>query len=482
MRRKLRRIAWIAGTCILVIVVGIGALYFAFMGNFKPEPPTPDYPKPASALEAQRQDLDYFKKAMALDRAFSPSVRAEAERRIAALARLPRAIPQQKLHVELMQIMALADNGHTRMRASITGKTVLALPVGVARFAEGFFVMWAKASWRDLLGGRVESIDGMPFPEVLRRLETLRGGTEAFRRENAALYISVQDLLYGSEIAHDARRSGWTVRLPDGRRVSHMLVAEPEKTVFSPDGLRWRSPDAVPQLGRGWVSATPLRSVLPLSERNMDALFFRARVPGSCAMYVRLEAIESRTGWALQPFLSATEVEMKAHPPCAIILDLRGNGGGDYTNMWHFTHALPQLVGPDGHIYVLTDPGTFSAAITTTAFAKDAGGAKVTIIGEPVGDRLSFYAEGGSAVLPNSGFSLSFQTGKHDYAHPCRDWRNCYWVNWIYPVRVKTLAPDIYVPARFSDWYAGRDPAFEDAVALAARNRTARDHRPETPG
>jgi len=479
MRRKLRRIALIAGICIVVIAAGLGGLYFAFMGNFKPEPPARDYPKPATALEAQRQDLNYFRKAMAFDRSFSPPARAEAERRIAALERARQAIPQQKLHVALMQIMALADNGHTRVGIGISGKTVLVLPVGVARFTEGFFVMWAKAPWRDMLGGRVESIDGMPFPDVLRRLETLRGGTEAFRRETAALYyISVQDLLYGAGIAHDVDRSDWTVRLPNGRRVSHMLVAEPEKTVFSPDGLRWRSPEGVPQLGRGWVSATPLHAALPLSERNMDALFFRARVPGSCAMYVRLEAIESRTGWALQPFLSATEAEMKAHPPCAIILDLRGNGGGDYTNMWHFTHALPQLFGPDGHIYVLTDPGTFSAAITATAFTKDAGGAQVTIIGEPVGDRLSFYAEGGSATLPNSGFSLGFQTGKHDYAHPCRDWSNCYWVNWIYPVRVKTLAPDIYVPARFSDWYAGHDPAFEEAVALATRNKTARNGEP----
>jgi len=215
-----------------------------------------------------------------------------------------------------------------------------------------------------------------------------------------------------------------------------------------------------------------------LSEWNMDALFFRAGVPGTCALYVRLEATQSSTGWALQPFLSATEAELKAHPPCAVILDLRGNGGGDYTNMWHFTHALPHLIRANGHIYVLTDPGTFSAAITTTAFTKDAGGSMVTIVGEPVGDRLSFYAEGGSAVLPNSGFSMSFERGMHDYAHPCRDWRNCYWVNWFYPVRVKSLAPNIYVPAKFSDWYAGRDPAFEDAVELATRNGTARN--PET--
>src|SRR6476646_9663422 len=211
MRRKLRRIAWIAGGCILVVVASLGGLYLAFTAIFMPEPGAPHYPKPASGLEAQRQDLDYFRKVMALDRSFPASARAEAERRIATLERASQALPQQKLHVELMRIMALADNGHTRVRAGITDKTVLTLPVGVARFAEGFFVMRAKTPWREMVGGRVESIDGMPFPKVLQSLEILRGGTEPFRQENAALYISVQDLLYGSGIARKPDRSDWTV-------------------------------------------------------------------------------------------------------------------------------------------------------------------------------------------------------------------------------------------------------------------------------
>src|SRR5579862_2652811 len=145
-RRKLRRIAWIVGAFIVVIAAGLGGLYFVFMGTFKPAPPVPDYPKPASALEAQRQDLDYFTKVMALDRSFSPSARAEAEQRVAALERAPQVIPQQKLHVDLMQILALADNGHTRVRAGITAKTVLALPVYVARFADGFYVIDRKST------------------------------------------------------------------------------------------------------------------------------------------------------------------------------------------------------------------------------------------------------------------------------------------------------------------------------------------------
>jgi hypothetical protein len=462
---------------LLVVVVGGagGGLFYAFNQHFYFAAPKAEYSKPASALEAQRQDLDYFHTLIDLDRSFAPEARAEAERLIAMLQRMPQVLPEPKLHVALMRIAALADNGHTRMRSGVDGRNVLMLPLRIAPFAEGFFVMRAKAAYADMLGGRVESIDGMPFDAILKTLETMRGGTERFRRGNAAMFIADQELLYGAGIARDPAQSTWIVRLADGRLITHTLTADLEKDQprFT-YGPRWRSPAPMKEMGQGWAAANLASGSVPLSEQDMDTLFFRAAVPDACVEYVRIEAIEDTNGQHISPFLNDTEAALRAHPPCAVILDLRGDGGGDYTNMWHFTHALPDLVAPGGHIYVLTDPMTFSAAITSTAFTKEAGGERVTIIGEPVGDRLVFYAEGGGGTLPNSKLSQSFETGKHDYAHPCSEWHDCFWLNWIYPVRVKTLEPDIAAPESFADWSHGHDTAFETAVALANRNDTRR--------
>ena len=155
-------------------------------------------------------------------------------------------------------------------------------------------------------------------------------------------------------------------------------------------------------------------------------------------------------------------------------LDLRGNGGGNYTHTWGFAHALPGLVAPGGHISVLTDSLTFSAAITTAAFIKEAGGDRVSIIGEPVGDRLAFFSEGSKGCLPHLKACVFFQRGKHDYAHACTDWRQCFWLNWIYPVRVRTLQPDVLVPLRFEDWDAGRDAAYQAAINEAANSSHSR--------
>jgi hypothetical protein len=464
-----RRVAIVVGSGILAAVLALGGVILVFLFKFNPRAPRASYPAPASTLEAQRQDLDYFAKAMALDRSFSPAARAAAEARVAALKSLPEAMPSPKLHVALMQVMALADNGHSRVGATAAEGTLI-LPLRVTSFAEGFYVMRAAAPYSDMLGGRVESIDGMAFDQVLLRLKALRGGVDKFRRQNAAIFIVVQDLLYGLGVASDPLASTWTVRLPDGRLVTHRVDAYAlRKGDGLAEGERWLSPEAARGVEKDWLAYRPRSGELPETWRDVDNAFRLFPAAGSCAQVVQLKSISDSDGEKIAPFLAATEAALRAHPPCAVILDLRGDGGGDYTKSWRFAHALPGLLAPGGRIFILTDSMTFSAAITTAAFVKDAGGDRVTILGEPVGDRLSFFSEGGRACLPNLNVCVHYQTGKHDYEHACTDWRECFWLNWFYPVRVKSLQPDIVVPLTFEDWNEARDVALLKASALAGK-------------
>jgi hypothetical protein len=473
----LRRLALILGAAILAIFAVVGALILALVLNFHPSAPKVAYTVPESALEAQRQDLDYFAKVMALDRAFSPAARRAADARLSALNFLLEALPSPRLQVALMQVMALADNGHSRMSAT-ADKGTLILPLRVSRFVDGFYVMRATTAGHDMLGGRVDGIDGHTIDQIMLQLETLRGGPGGLRQQNAAQFIVVQDLLYGLGIATEASASTWTVTLPDGRAVTRRLEAYPlQPGQDVPEGDRWLSPEPSKGIEKDWVASRPQTGEVPETWRDVDNPFRLFPAAGSCAQVVRLQTIADTAGQKIAPFLRATETTLRANPPCAIIVDLRGDGGGDYTNTWRFAHALPRLLAPGGHIYILTDSLTFSAAITTAAFIKDAGGNRVTIIGEPIGDRLSFFSEGGKACLPNLKVCLFYQTGKHDYGHPCNDWHTCYWLNWLYPVRLKSLQPDIRVPLKFEDWNAGRDAAYVVARDLARGLQSTDSHR-----
>ena len=230
---------------------------------------------------------------------------------------------------------------------------------------------------------------------------------------------------------------------------------------------RWLSP----QMAKGELSNSRALfsddANLPMSLRDFKSAFRRAWIANGCTLFIQLKAIADTDEQHIGEFLNATTDEMRARPPCNIILDMRFNTGGDYTKAARFASHLPDFV-PRGRIYLLTGPQTFSAAITTIAFIKQAAGSRAVILGEPVGDRLSFYGEGNTGCLPHSRLCVHYAAGMHDYARPCNDWGKCFWLNWLFPVQVKSLAPDETISMTFGDYTARRDPVFERAVELAA--------------
>ena len=93
--------------------------------------------------------------------------------------------------------------------------------------------------------------------------------------------------------------------------------------------------------------------------------------------------------------------------------------------------------------------------------------------GENVGDRLDFWAEGGTFNLPNAFVQVHYASGRHIYDGPCNDRATCFWLNERYPVRVRTLEPDIAAPLTFEAYRALRDPALDAVLAREARRRSS---------
>jgi hypothetical protein len=321
------------------------------------------------------------------------------------------------------------------------------------------------------LGARVEAIESRPTDQVLSTLETLQGGSEGWRQIFAAVYATSPEILYGAGLAARPDETKWTFRMPDGVVVERTLAAEAVRDLNGwPRGMtgsRWLSPEAPEAEGETWRALVSDEAMLPLSLRDSGLGFRRFRPGNSCILAVQMRGIVDIGSIKIADFLRETENEMRADPPCALILDLRFNSGGNYANSYAFARSLPELIAPGGYVYVLTSAQTFSAAITTTAFVKQAMGSRALILGEPVGDRLTFWAEGGQGCLPNAGFCFNYATGKHDYSQACTDWTACFWLNWLYPVRVDSLAPDQTIAMSFADYRAGRDPVFDRAAALA---------------
>ena len=452
---------------VALVLIAVVAFFGAMRLHFHVSAPKPNFPAAASSLDAQRQDIRYFRRLIALDRSFAAAARAEANRRIDALEASGTVFDRPHFRVLLMQIDALADNGHSRIENE-PGAAATEFPVRVVVFSDGVYVMRATESNADLLGGRVTAVDGQSIDAVLGKLEQLRGGTANWRRLHASQYLTLPDMLYGIDVAPDMQHSDWTLETSTGATITRRLDAFPvpasEPVVLV---TRWLSSEPLTGMAGAWRVAEPDHPP-PISWVDFDQAFRSLRLPGTCSQFVQLKSNADQAGHRIGDFLSSTEKRLRQSKPCNVIFDLRYNDGGDYTNTYRFARELPGLIPPAGRVIMLTGPATFSAGISTAAFVKHVAEERAVIVGEPVGDRLQFYSEGGQACLPNHPLCVVYQTGKHDYQHDCDDWTVCFWLNHFFELRVKSLDPDEAVPLSFKDWRAGVDPVLDRAMTLAA--------------
>src|SRR4029077_9413881 len=135
MKSMTRRIGVAAIGLILLATVAIVGFFAGMRHHFHPAAPQPHYPPAASALEAQRQDIRYFRELLQLDRSLAPQDRTEANRRLDALEASGAVLDQPHLRVSLMQIDALADNGHSRVENEPSARP-LELPIRVVGFSD----------------------------------------------------------------------------------------------------------------------------------------------------------------------------------------------------------------------------------------------------------------------------------------------------------------------------------------------------------
>jgi C-terminal processing protease CtpA/Prc len=145
--------------------------------------------------------------------------------------------------------------------------------------------------------------------------------------------------------------------------------------------------------------------------------------------------------------VGAIRTAMRDHSVDRIVLDLRSNGGGEAGG---FRELLRFLVDQRVPLVVLVGRLTFSAG-STLALHLERRVPDAVLIGEAMGGAPSFWADPDTVTLPYSGLvalvdSLFFRS----------------------PVPGDTrlqVQPDIAVPFTSAEYFAGRDPVLERALA-----------------
>ena len=404
----------------------------------------------------RRADLTRFRtEFFEQDRSYSTAARAEAEARLARLERDAAGLSAAAFELEVARIVALADNGHTVSFAGPRSRRFNRIPLRLEPFGERFFVVRATAPLASLLGAELTGIDGRSMGDLLAAARSLQGGVASHRDRSAPYLFESPEQLFALGLT-EARDSASYRFATDGGVVERRVAAEPaDSDRPRANADRWLFPDRSPGEGDDW---RPLLAAdkAPAALRDPDEPYRRRKAPEIDAVVVELR---QNAGEGIDRFLRESTQAIREARPKNLVLDMRLNGGGDLNNTRDFAESLPSLV--PGRIFVLTSPWTFSAAISTVGYLKQKAPARVTIVGEAVGDRLVFFAEGQPITLPNSGIVILPATQRHDYRNGCREFTDCHQAVVRRPIAVPTLDPEIAAPWTLEAYRAGRDPGME---------------------
>ncbi|HEX4911962.1 MAG TPA: hypothetical protein VFV64_14480 [Permianibacter sp.] len=402
-------------------------------------------------------DLDKVQQLLAQDTAFNASERQHAEAMLTALRRDAPSLSAPAFQLGVAKLFALAQNGHTMLLTGLWPSQFNRIAVRTQVFADGIFVL--DADDRTLIGQKLLAIDGQPAEQLRQRFTEYWGALPNKCDDWLGYWLESAELLHAAGLAEKPDALTLQVQNSKGKisevtlPASVQLPAHGRYAFFSHSRL-------VELLPANLAARAPT----PLYLAEPDKLFRHAALPELNAFYLQLRYNTHAAGQRLDSaFIDAALAAIAAQKPQHIIVDLRLNSGGDLNNTRALMQTLPTLLPANGKIFAITSGRTFSAGIASLGYLKQAGGDRVVIVGEPVGDMLEYWAEGSLVELPVSKAEILIATERHNYVTGCQE-ADCHGSIRKHPIRVQSLAPDIRAPLRYQDYQRGIDPALQAIV------------------
>lgn len=442
-------------------------LIIATIIAFHPIPIPPLFQgEPETVLEARLQDLEHFDHVRRNERSLDAQTRAGFAAAVDALEARAGELTDAGFQLELARSQAMIDNGHSNASATRMVETFPRLPVRSAWMDGELRILRALSGQENLLGAEITAINGTPASEVIMAFRDAFGGVDASYLTFAPLLLETPAYLEAAGLGAGPVRIDYVDRAGISGRTTLEPVEpfEGATRLYSGDLLMpWRSEDD------RWQVLQPAGQPLYLARPDNDYWF--EILPDGDTVYISIRAnLDDDSGEPLSAWVERAEAEIRALSPRHVIVDQRFNGGGDLTQTEPLMSALGDIVGPEGRIYLLVSGNTFSAGIVNMAMAKESAPDRTIIVGEAIGDRLQFWAEGWWFSLPNSGFRARYSTGFYDLQNGCEGLFICHWGSLhIFPVIVDDLDVDIPAPLTFEAYAAGRDPALEAVLADIGR-------------
>jgi hypothetical protein len=346
-------------------------------------------------------------------------------------ARLPTR-SYAEAFVGIARLVALADDGHTFPYLPQHPDGKARYPVTLRLFSDGLYVSEAGAEHTHLFGQRILRVNGVPVGEVRNRLRPLLGGNAMRRVDMMPLLLRAPVVLHGTGLSD-------SLRAP---LVLTMSGPKGDTTTARIEATSRRSASAL-QSAQGYRDEGESRPLY----RRLDGNYAFEHVADEKLLYIRLRRVIEEADRPFPDFVRRAFAVGDAQAVEKVVVDLRGNSGGNNYLVQPLVHALicHDATNQAGRLFVVTDRGTFSAAANLAARIERHTHA--IFVGEPPSARPNLYGDPEQFVLPASGIRVAISELYWQESDP-RDDRP-----WI--------TPDLPVRLSFDQYAAGRDPALQ---------------------
>lgn len=373
-------------------------------------------PLPSMNAEQWRADVDYFTRELPKrhKNAFHTLTRDAFAAEMATLRAKADTTNDDEMIVGFMRVAAKVGDGHTYVRLP---SSIHHFPITVTQIEGAMRIVRGADAATEIVGGRLTRIDDMPIDEAIARVRTIlpQAESEVLLTAFTPQWLSVAEVMHGLGITKSSAGASFTVTLDDGSQQTARV-----QSVERPGTLQWKLAAEKPPLYRQrltegfWYSWLPEAQTVYVSFRKYDDL--RAK---------------SRELWTF----------VDSHPVQKIVIDLRQNGGGDFTvGRKYLVDELARR--PKLRPYVITGGRTFSAALKNAIDFREI--AHATLVGETIGEKPNSYSENDEMTLPRSRIDVSYSTRYYKFTEGDG-----------------LVTPDQEIIPTWDDWVAGRDPVMD---------------------
>ncbi|MDR3703588.1 MAG: hypothetical protein P4L56_28320 [Candidatus Sulfopaludibacter sp.] len=352
-----------------------------------------------------------------------------------------------EFYVRLQQLVAMAGDEHTTLALNqATG--FQQFPLRFEWLDDGVFVTSASTAYRQALGAQLVQVGDTPIDQVVQKLAaTIPHSNQQWVRAVGAQYLSVQQILQGLDLVPATATSALTFQDFAGNRFTLQVGTETA-------GLA-----SMPSAGLG---------PLPWYLQNSSQYYWFTYSAPLRLVYVKYNVCGQMPGSPFADFANQVLQAMDANPVDTVVIDYRGNGGGDASVISPLVNGLGQrlpafLGNPAFRAYAIVDKGTFSSAVDDAmsmrtqqmqAAAQLPGAGLenlLVVIGQPTGGAPSGYGEVQRFTLPSGKMAGQYST-KFFPLPP-------------YIPAGPAFAPDVAVPLTSADYFARHDPVLAAVVA-----------------